>query len=61
MHLSPVSSGLGCCLFDDFDRLFIVAPIVCAGFYAWCLIYDAVLSVISSFVVILMGKRELVA
>ena len=46
------------------DKLFIVAPIVCGGlwgFCVWSLFYYAVLSVLSSFAIILLRKRELVA
>ena len=43
------------------DSLFIVAPIVMCGVCVWDLFYCAVLSVLSSFAIIWLCKRELVA
>ena len=40
--------------------LFIVLPLFCGG-YVWYLFCSALLSVVSSFVTISLGKRELVA
>ena len=63
MHLGP--GVLGCCPFWGdgsivVDSLFIVAPIICGGSVFGPCFYYAVLSVLSSFAVILMGKRYLV-
>ena len=63
MHLTP--SGLGCFTFEGggsvvVDSLFITAPIVC-GSSVLVIVCYAVLSVLSSFDINLMGKRELVA
>ena len=62
MHLSP--SGFGCCPFEGgcsvvVDSLLIVTPIV--GFCKCSMFCYALLHVHSSFAIILMGKRELVA
>ena len=64
MHLSPPPGGLGCCPFEGggsvvVDLLFIVTPIV--GFCNCSMFCCTFLYVPSSFAIILMGKRELVA
>ena len=62
MHIAP--DGLSCCPFKGggsvvVDFLFIVTPIV--GVYNCSMFYCALPYVHSSFAIILMGKRELVA
>ena len=65
MHFSPPPpGGLGCCPFDAVgsvfvDLLYIVTPIV--GVCKCSMFCCALIYVHSSFVSILMGKRELVA
>ena len=43
------------------DSLFIVAPIMFVGVLCLVCFVNAVLSILSSFAIIMMGKRELVA
>ena len=62
-YLSP-PNGLGCCLFQGggsvfVDSLLIVTPIV--GFCNCSMFCRTLLYVQSSFAIILMGKRELIA
>ena len=64
MNLSPTPPGLGYCPFQVggsavVDSLLIVAPIV--GFCSCSMFCCALLCAHSSFAIILMGERELVA
>ena len=64
MHLSPTPCGLGCCPFKGcgsvvVDSLLIATPIV--GFCNCSMFCCALLCVHSSFAIIWMGKRVLVA
>ena len=43
------------------DSVLIVAPIAFLGVYVWSVFCCSVLSVVSSFAIISLGKRELVA